>query len=85
MAAFPLGLCFPVGLRLVGALSEDAMPWMWGVNGAAGVLATVTAVAVSMWSGISTSLYVATLAYALLTLPALVLWRRGGWVEERSR
>ena len=55
------------------------MPWMWGVNGAAGVLATVTAVAVSMWSGISTSLYVATLAYALLTLPALVLWRRGGF------
>jgi spermidine synthase len=77
VAAFPLGLCFPIGLRLVRRISDDAMPWMWGVNGAAGVLASVSAIWMSIWSGISTSLYVAACAYALLALPAVLLWRRG--------
>jgi hypothetical protein len=56
---------------------SDATPWMWGVNGAAGVLASVSAVAISIWTGISTSLHLATGAYALLMLPALALWHRG--------
>jgi hypothetical protein len=76
-AALPLGLCFPVGLRLVRRLSGDAMPWMWGVNGAFGVLASVSAVGISMWSSIHTSLFVAATAYALLAIPAIVLWGRG--------
>jgi SAM-dependent methyltransferase len=75
--SFLLGLFFPVGMRLVERLSNDAMPWMWGVNGAWGVLASVIAVAISMWSGINTSLYVAIGAYALLALPATALWSRG--------
>jgi hypothetical protein len=77
VAAFPLGLCFPIGLRLVRRISDDAMPWMWGVNGAAGVLASVSAIWMSIWSGISTSLYVATCVYALLVVPAVLLGRRG--------
>jgi hypothetical protein len=77
VAALPLGFCFPLGLRLVRRLSDDATPWMWGVNGACGVLAAVAAVGISMWSGIDTSLRVATAAYALLALPSLQLWRRG--------
>ncbi len=77
LAAFPLGLCFPVGLRLVGRISTQATPWMWGVNGAAGVLASVTAVGISIWVGISTSLYLATAAYALVAVPASILWARG--------
>jgi hypothetical protein len=77
LAALPLGLCFPIGLRVVRRISDDATPWMWGVNGAAGVLASVSAVAISMWTGISTSLYLAAGAYALLVVPALALWHRG--------
>jgi hypothetical protein len=77
LAALPLGLCFPIGLRVVRRISDDATPWMWGVNGAAGVLASVSAVAISMWGGISTSLYLATGAYALLVIPAVALWTRG--------
>jgi hypothetical protein len=75
--ALPLGLCFPLGLRLVRALSAEATPWLWGVNGACGVLASVTAVAISMWAGIPVSLYAAALAYALLALPASALGRAG--------
>ena len=85
VASFPLGFCFPLGLRLVRRLSDDAAPWMWGVNGASGVLAAVTAVGLSMWSGIDTSLRVAALAYALLALPATHLGRRGVVTTGGSR
>jgi SAM-dependent methyltransferase len=72
-----LGLCFPIGMRLVRRLSEDATPWMWGVNGACGVFAAVGAVAISMWWGIHVNLYLALGAYASLALLAPALWRRG--------
>jgi len=77
LAAFPLGFCFPLGLRLVRRLSEDAMPWMWGINGAFGVLASVSAIWISMWIGIDTSLRIAVLSYLLLAVPATALWNRG--------
>jgi SAM-dependent methyltransferase len=76
-ASLPLGFCFPLGLRLVRRLSDAATPWMWGVNGACGVLAAVAAVGISIWSGIDTSLRIASAAYLLLALPSIHLWRRG--------
>ena len=70
-----LGFCFPLGLRLVQAISPRATAWMWGVNGACGVLASIIAVAVSIWAGIGTNLLVAAVVYALLALPARALAR----------
>ena len=43
-----LGFCFPIGMRLVSMISSSGTPWMWGVNGACGVLASILAVAISM-------------------------------------
>jgi hypothetical protein len=71
--ALLLGGCFPIGMRLVGRLSDSATAWMWGVNGACGVIASVIAVAVSMWIGIDTNLLAAAVLYALLTVPLLAL------------
>jgi SAM-dependent methyltransferase len=65
-----LGFCFPLGMRLVSALSPEATPWMWGVNGACGVLASIIAVAVSMWAGIHTNFGVAALCYLALVVVA---------------
>jgi len=75
--ALPLGVFFPAGLRLTRRLSDAATPWMWGINGAFGVLASVSATAISMWVGIDSSLGIAAAAYALLALAAVALWRRG--------
>jgi hypothetical protein len=72
-----LGFCFPIGMRLVGRLSESAMPWMWGVSGAMGVLSSILAVALSMWVGIQVSLYLAVACYAALVIPARMLWASG--------
>lgn len=71
--ALPMGMCFPLGLRLFREYSGRCLPWMWGINGATGVLASVAAVAISMWVGISASLLLALLCYAALMLPALKL------------
>jgi spermidine synthase len=70
-----LGCCFPVGMRLVGQLTDVGTAWMWGVNGAAGVLASVAAVGVSMWVGISANLVLAAVCYLVLTFPMRTLLR----------
>ena len=71
-----LGLAFPIGMRLVGAASDLALAWLWGVNGASGVFASVGAVAVSMWFGIHRNLWVAACAYVLVAWTLWALQRR---------
>jgi SAM-dependent methyltransferase len=70
-----LGFFFPTGLKAVGSVSPAATAWMWGVNGACGVLGSVLAVAVSMWVGIHANLIAAAGIYAGLAVPLLALRR----------
>jgi hypothetical protein len=79
--ATTLGAFFPIGMRLVRHLASDAEPWMWGVNGAFGVLAAALAVVVSMSLGIQATLLLGAGAYALLLIPCLAL----GWAARGSR
>ena len=37
LVAFPMGMCFPLGLRLFREYADSCLPWMWGINGATGV------------------------------------------------
>jgi hypothetical protein len=67
--AFAMGFCFPIGLRLLRHHSDTVTAWMWGVNGACGVMASILAVMISMWAGIHTNLLIAAVLYALLALP----------------
>jgi hypothetical protein len=70
-----LGFCFPIGMNLVSRISGDATAWMWGVNGACGVLASIVAVGISMWLGIDTNFLIAAMLYGLLAVPAHALAR----------
>ena len=38
-AGFLMGFGFPTGMRLVSTINARPMPWFWGINGGAGVLA----------------------------------------------
>jgi hypothetical protein len=67
--AFLMGTCFPIGLRLLGRHSDRVTAWMWGVNGACGVMGSILAVMVSMWIGIDWGLVVAAAMYLMLVLP----------------
>lgn len=70
-----MGFAFPVGLRLVRRRSRAVLSWMWGLNGAFGVLGSILAVLLSMAWGITVCLAAGALCYLLLALPALALWR----------
>jgi hypothetical protein len=76
---FPAGLLmgfgFPTGMRLVTRLDARLTPWLWGVNGAAGVLAAGLAVACSIGFSIDTTISVGGVCYVLLLFFALHLLR----------
>jgi hypothetical protein len=61
-----MGFGFPTGMRLVNMIDARPTPWFWAVNGAAGVLAAGTAVAVSVAFSINVSLWVGAVCYMLL-------------------
>ncbi|MBL9100533.1 MAG: hypothetical protein JNL82_06235 [Myxococcales bacterium] len=78
--ALAMGLCFPLGLRLVraarGEATTDITPWLWGVNGACGVCASGLALGTSMAWGISTTLAIGAVCYFALPLCTWWLTRR---------
>jgi hypothetical protein len=66
-----MGMAFPLGLSL--ARTRPALtPWLWGVNGATSVCASVLAVAISLSTTISTAFWVGSFCY-LVALGAFVL------------
>ncbi len=79
--ALGMGICFPLGLRLVAALAKegrpDLGPWMWGVNGACGVVASGLALTCSMAWSITTTLFVGAACYLALVLCTMRLHAAG--------
>lgn len=71
-----MGFGFPTGMRLATQVSEKPTPWLWGVNGAAGVLASVIAIMISIAYGIDTTMMVAAACYAVLPLSAALCSRQ---------
>ena len=70
-----MGFGFPTGMRLVGHSDQRPAPWFWGVNGAAGVLASIFAVCSNIAFGISVTLYIGAALYMMLLPTALrLLW-----------
>jgi hypothetical protein len=83
-AAMAMGLGFPLGLRLAGAAvartagdAVDLGPWLWGQNGACGVLASGGALAISMASGVPATLIAGATCYLLLPLAISRFLREG--------
>jgi hypothetical protein len=72
-----MGTAFPAGMSLAEGRSELA-PWLWGMNGAASVLASVLAVVVSMSAGIAAAYWLGSCAYAVAWLACLEWKRRMG-------
>src|SRR5262249_14275638 len=65
-AGLLMGFGFPTGMRLVAIVDRKPMPWFWGINGAAGVLASIAAIASSIAYGISVTLTIGAVCYLLL-------------------
>jgi hypothetical protein len=65
---FFMGMAFPIGMRRALKDSPAVAPWLWGVNGAASVCASVLVVVIALGAGISAAFWVGTLCYALALL-----------------
>ncbi|MEZ0265876.1 MAG: hypothetical protein ACAI43_14190, partial [Phycisphaerae bacterium] len=54
-----MGMCFPLGMKVAaGRGGGDLAAWLWGVNGAMSVIASVLAVVLAMSFGISASWWI---------------------------
>jgi len=60
-----MGMAFPMGMRLAMASRRELGPWLWGVNGAMSVLASVLAVVIAMALGISASFWTGVASYVV--------------------
>jgi len=69
--AFAMGLPFPLGLSWLARTTPTLVPWAWGVNGCASVVAAIAALLLAIEIGLTTTLLVALGLYVL----AASVWR----------
>jgi hypothetical protein len=75
--AFLLGMPFPCGIRLLeGKARGTLIPWVWGINGAMSVLASVSAIILAIQFGYTVVFLLGTLCYAAAAL-LLLRWASG--------
>ncbi|AQV93870.1 spermidine synthase [Cupriavidus necator] len=66
--AFLMGMPFPLGLARVAARDESLVPWAWGINACASVVAAVLATLVAIHAGFTVVVLVALLLYTAAAL-----------------
>lgn len=76
-AGIVMGFMFPTGMRLCTRIDSRITPWLWAVNGSAGVLATGGAVLVSLETSLNHALGVGAVGYALLSIVGMQLLKLG--------
>ena len=77
---FTAGFAMPIGLRRFSALHPNAVPWAWGVNG----IASVMAAALSVFVAITWGYAITTLAAAVCYMVAMAEVALGRWPSPRA-
>ena len=72
---FLMGRPFPLGLRVLHRAATELVPWAWGVNAAASVLASVLSIVLAISFGFSVALAIGLVCYALALLTSIVAMR----------
>ena len=67
-----MGMPFPLGIKLLSEERGWMIPWVWGINGALSVVASVLSVIVAIYNGFSTALALGALSYGLVLLLTLL-------------
>jgi hypothetical protein len=63
--AFAMGLPFPLGLARLARTAPAFVPWAWGLNGCASVIAAIAALLMAIEVGLTTTLLVALALYVV--------------------
>jgi len=69
---FAMGIPFPTGLKALGEMAENYVPWAWGINGCASVTGAVLAMTLSVSFGFSAVLTAAAGLYIAAGLSELI-------------
>jgi hypothetical protein len=70
-----MGFMFPTGIRLCTRIDARITPWLWAVNGSAGVLATGSAVLIAIETSLDAVMWIGAAGYALLVVVGIRLLR----------
>ena len=62
-AGLVMGMAFPLGLKLAAGRASELTAWLWGLNGAASVMASVLSVCIALTWSISTAFWAGWLCY----------------------
>lgn len=62
---FFMGMAFPLGMELAARRAAPLTPWLWGINGATSVCASVLALTIALTWGISASFWAGFACYAV--------------------
>jgi hypothetical protein len=65
---FLMGMAFPLGMRAAAHRAPALGPWLWGINGATSVCASVIAVAIALHWGIAASFWTGVCCYVAATV-----------------
>ena len=65
---FLMGMAFPLGMRAATGRAPALTPWLWGINGATSVCASVVAVAIALHWGIAASFWTGVVCYVMATV-----------------
>jgi hypothetical protein len=62
-----MGMCFPMGMKAASLRrgGEGLTAWLWGINGAMSVVASVLSVVIAMSFGIAASWWIGVACYAI--------------------
>jgi hypothetical protein len=63
-AGLMMGMAFPLGMKLAAGRARDLTAWLWGLNGAASVMASVLSVCIALTWSISTAFWAGWICYA---------------------
>jgi len=70
---FAMGMPFPLGLSRLAAGAESLVPWAWGINACASVVAAILATVLAIHLGFAAVIVLAVVLYVI----AFAAWRRG--------
>jgi len=65
-----MGMLFPLGLRHLGRVHAELLPWAWAINGCASVVATSLATLLALGAGLAVVLLAAAGCYVVAALAA---------------
>ncbi|MGH9307781.1 MAG: hypothetical protein ACRD1U_00310, partial [Vicinamibacterales bacterium] len=71
-----MGMAFPIGMKLAAGSAQPLTPWLWGLNGAASVLASVLSVCIALTWSISTAFWTGWGCYVLALVAFTAAGRR---------